>query len=263
MLFIFFNEIGFSVEQWKHHPFDDAIKTSLLTKIKKFGEVFVYNPIFYNFFQFNKIIKNHKYNKEYVFEIKSIDLIAHCKRLFSEVYKLDSDFVLISHADGYIISHIFADLYKDNVKAIININGGHTSDWYKRWLEQDKNQFIKKIKDRELKQLFYNLEKNKIVNETISLIDQVVKYYLYKQYMKIPTEFECPVIIFNNLCMSDGFNTMDKFKFSNQMSKLNDNVKTFNYLDKSDLLYFDIEKELVEIIKKVVEDIKVNEVVNY
>jgi hypothetical protein len=258
VLFIFFNSDGNSVEQWKKNPYDESIKSSLITKIKKHGEVYLYNPIFYNFNKFNQLITNSKYSQEYKFTIDSLDLETHCKKLFEEVYKIDTKFILISHGTGYMLSHVFANLYEENVFGIINIDGGYTKDWLKRWLDQDKIEFIKKIKAKELAILFDNLENNKYITDTIGVLNFFVRYHIFKQYFKSYCEancFDCQIICSININPKNNLETLDKFKFCNDMSKANETIKVFNYLEKSNFLYFDIEKDIIESVKSIINNI--------
>jgi hypothetical protein len=258
VLFIFFNSDCDSTEQWKKNPYDGSIKSSLITKIKKYGEVYLYNPIFYNFNKFNPLITNSKYNEDYKFTLDSINLENHCKKLFEEVYKIDTQFILISHETGFIFSHVFANLYKDNVFGIININGYYTKDWLKRWLDQDKVEFIKKIKTKELVVLFENLENNKNITDTLNLLNFIVKYHIFKQYYKLYHDLnyiDCETVCFNNINPRNNLETLDKFKFCNDLTMLNNSTKIFNYLEKSNFLYFNIEKDIIETIKLMIDNI--------
>lgn len=263
VLFIFFNSDCNSVEQWKKNPYDGSIKSSLTTKIKKYGEIYLYNPIFYNFNKFNPLMSNSKYNQEYKFTLDSIDLESHCNKLFEEVYKIDSQFILISHGTGYIFAHMFTHLYEENVYGIINIDGCYTKDWLKLWLDQDKIEFIKKIKTKELNLLFENLENKKNVTDTINLLNFVVNYHIFKQYYKVLPNLscgDCQMICFNNINPKNNLETLDKFKFCNDVTMENENVKIFNYLEKSDFLYFDIEKDIVESVKSIINSIRLAEI---
>lgn len=264
VLFILFNAEGMSVNQWKIHPYNSSIKTNLINKLKKYGEVFVYNPIFYNFNRFDTTIKNHKYNKDYEFNLKMINIEEHCKKIFSEVYKNDKEFILISHSIGYIFAYYFAFLYKKNVKAIININGCHTKDYYKKWLDQNKIQYVKKIKDKNLKELFSNLEEGKMVKESIEILNQIVKYNIYKQFIllnNIENEIKCPIILFYSVNCKNSIDTMEKFKLSNYLMNLNNNAKVYYYLDKSDFLYFEINKEIINEIKIIINKIQLENII--
>lgn len=259
VLFILFNSDGNSVEQWKRHPYNDSIKTTLLTKLKKLGNVYIYNPIFYNFNKFNPNFNNTNYNNNFKFTLESIDLEEHCQKLFEEVYKTDDQFILISHGNGFMIAHAFANLYNDNVYGLINIDGCMSKDLLKTWLDQDKLEFIKKIKKRELQVLFENLESNINVSDTVNLLNFVVKYHIYKQYYKSYIDndyFDCDVVLFVNINPLNNLETLDKFKFCNDIVLNNENVKVFSYLEKSNYLYFDIEKDIVNVIKKIVESLE-------
>ncbi len=265
VLFIFFNSDGHSVEQWKKNPYDETIKSSLITKLKKYGEVYCYNPVFYNFNQFNHLMTSSKYNGEYKFTVESIDLENHCQKLFEEVYKLDEQFILISHGSGYMLAHVFANLYEDNIYGIINIDGGLTKDFLKMWLDQDKIEYIKKIKTKELTMLFENLENNKNVVDTVNLLNFIVKYHIYKQFYKSYSNlnsFDCQIAIFTNINPKNNLETLDKFKFCNDMNVANENIKIFTYLEKSNFLYFDVEKDIIDCIKSFINSIRIADINN-
>lgn len=258
VLFIFFNSFHNSTEQWKKNPYDSSIKSSLINKIKKFGQIYLYNPIFYNFNIFNQSITNHKYSSEFEFTIESMNLEKHCEKLFEEVYKIDNRFILISHDTGFLLAHVFANLYEENVLGFININGGYTKEWLKSWLDQDKLEYIKKIKNRELKVLFENLKSNKRLNDTLNLLNLIVKFNLFKQYHKSYSDvysFDCPIISFNNIKLTNNLETIEKFKFNNKLELMLCNAKTLNYMDKNDFLYFYIEKDIIEIINQLINNI--------
>lgn len=262
VLFIFFNSIGCSVEQWKKNPYDGSIKSTLINKIKKIGNVYLYNPIFYNFNSFDSQIVNSKYSEEYEFTIDSLNIEKHCEKLFEKVCELDSQFVLISHDLGFIFAHIFATLYEKYVVGIININGAYTKNWFKFWLDKDKMEYIKKIKNKELNMLFENLKLGKKITETIKLLEYVVKYNLFKQYYKFCSDtnmsFDCEIMCFINTETQNNNNLeiIDKFNFCNKLNVSNSNVKIFNYLDKSNFIYFDIEKDIIDSIKNLINNLE-------
>jgi|SaaInlStandDraft_5_1057022.scaffolds.fasta_scaffold63694_2 hypothetical protein len=252
VLFILFNYDKCSIEQWKTDQYDKSKKSSFINKLKRIGNVYEYNPIFYNFNKFNRGILNEKYSDNYKFSLDSINLENHCNKIFDDVKEIDSTFILISGSNGYIFAHTFALLYEDYVSAIININGGHSKDKIEQWLYQDKIGYISKIKNGELKKLFENLDRKYQVNETICLLNNVVMYNIFKQYLKAYNKLQqlsCDIIIFTNLISSDHLLMLDKLKFCNEISKKNTNVKIFNYLDKHQYLHFDIEKDILDIIK--------------
>ena len=78
LLFILFNGNMMSTEQWKKHPFKNE-KTKFLNKLKKLGDVYIYNPVFYNFNKFDNDIINKKYNDKYDFTLSSLNLDKHCE----------------------------------------------------------------------------------------------------------------------------------------------------------------------------------------
>lgn len=251
LLFILFNGDNMSAEQWKKHPHQNK-KTGFLNKLKKLGDIYIYNPIFYNFNQFNNDIVNKKYGKKYDFTIKSIDLEKHCEDVYNNIIENYDEFILIAHSTGHIIAYKFAELYEKNVKAIININGGNTKEWYKTKLNQNEIYFFKKIKDKQLKSLFMNLKNNNQVQESVKVLNKVVMYNLYKQHSKLEKCYACPIFIFNSINIDDKLNVLDKFKYNNEMCE-NTDAKSFYYINESTYLYFDIEKQIINCIKNILE----------
>jgi hypothetical protein len=250
ILFILFNQFCMSTEQWKKHPYQNK-KTGFLNKLKKIGDIYIYNPIFYNFNQFNNGIVNKKYNTKYNFTIKSLDLEKHCEDVYNDVMEKYDEFVLISHSTGYIIAHKFAELYEKNVKGIINIDGGNTKEWYKMELGKNEMRFFKKVKDKQLKSLFLNLKNNVQVNESIRVLEKVVRYNLFKQYTKLKNQYSCPIYIFNNVDSKNELDMLDKFKYNNDFCEKN-NARSFYYINKSDFLYIDIDKQIINCINNFV-----------
>lgn len=258
VLFIFFNDIGTSVDEWKKHPHDSSIKSNLLNKLKKMGNVYIYNPIFYNFKKYDVTILNQKYNDEIVFNLDQLNLKSHCKKLFTEVYKLDNEFVLIAQSDGHILAHTFASMYKENVNSFISINGTQSKEFIKMWLEKDQMKFIKKIKNKNLNELFDNLKNKRQTNDTIELLEIIVRYHMYKQYNEFTDlKLECQLFLFISIDQLEKLESLNKIKFNNEISTQNEKVKTFLYLNKTKYLYYDIEKNLHELLKKIVSNISI------
>lgn len=248
VLFVLFNGGGLSEKQWKENPFGGK-KTNFLTKLKKYGNIYTYTPIFYNYNKYNNLDDN-KYGKDIEFNIEDTDLENHCELIYNEIKKLDDFFILISHSRGHMMAYKFAIMYEKKVKAVINIDGGYTKNWYKSWLGSDKLYHIKKIKDKQLKSLFENIKNNVDITETIKVIDRVVKFNMFKQFSSIETGINCDIYIFNNILPNDSPQNIDKFEYNNDMIKNNKNVKSFYYYDKDHFLYYDVPNDIIDVIKK-------------
>ena len=79
ILFLFFNGGGLTEKQWYDHPYksypdwldrpNENLKTNLISKIKKQGDVYLYTPVFY--FKKEDIIYNKRFefNKSLSFYI--------------------------------------------------------------------------------------------------------------------------------------------------------------------------------------------------
>lgn len=212
VLFILFNGGGLSKEQWYKNPFTQT-KTSFVSKLKKLGNVYAYNPIFYNFNQFTNKFSSSGYDKEFTFKLSDLQLKAHCEKLYDDVKNIDSKFFLISHSRGHMIALKFAELYELKITGFINIDGGYSNEWYLEWLKQDKIKELKKITNNDLKNLFGKLENKTDIESTVRSLDQIVKYHMFKQY-KLKSLFCFPMIILNNSCLPDHIDDKNIFMYN-------------------------------------------------
>ena len=91
-------------------------KTDLISKIKKYGKIYLYTPKF-NLTK-EDIIKNNK-----IITFEDMDLEKHCKEIFKKINQNKNIFI-ISHSRGHIIANTFCKLYNKNIIGYINIDGG-------------------------------------------------------------------------------------------------------------------------------------------
>ena len=246
VLFVLFNEFGMSKSQWKQHPMDNK-KCNFIAKLQKIGNVYMYTPKFYNYNKLNNKLIKQKFDNDFEFTLNELDISYHCKELYNNIKHMNDNFILISHSSGYLIAHKFAILYSDKVDYIIDINGGSTNSWYKSLMKEEKIKYIKKIKDKQLKLLFENLKNNIDVEISLKIIDNVVKYNLYKQYLTINSEnVKCNILVFNNI-NDNKIETIDKFNYNNNLC-IATNMMPFYFFNKDHFLYFDISKDILGVL---------------
>jgi len=242
MLFIFFNG-GLTSEQWYTHPYEENIKTDLINQIEKLGKIYLYDPIFYT---------------KKGFTIDDLNLINHCKSLYDTVKDISNEYFLISHSRGHILAHIFISLYGKHVKGFINIDGGSPELGHLNILSADNIKYENTTND-DLEVMFNDIKNNN--KEAKSKLSNIVKYFMYKQYNAIIIyfNFDFPVYILNNIYHNDEINLnmddyvkttlIDKIKFNEQFSK-NKNVKSIYYVNKTHFLYFGMEEDILDMIKR-------------
>jgi len=155
IIFLFFNGGGLSHEQWITHPYYDDEwlnrpnenkKSDLIRKIKQFGDVYLYTPIF-------NITYEDMINGK-MFSIKDLNLENHVKKLNENIKDYKKVFI-ISHSRGNILAKFFCSIYNYKVIGYINIDGGESSDWYNKYFYELDDKY-KDINDEKLNELFRN-----------------------------------------------------------------------------------------------------------
>ena len=130
MLFIFFNGGGVFKEMWYEHH---GIHSSLINNVETYGNVYLYDP---KTTITKKRLENFTNSSDnFLFTVNDLDIEHHCIQLYDEVKTLDDEFILISHSRGYMFANVFANMYYNNVKAHINIDGGKTREEFKKYLK--------------------------------------------------------------------------------------------------------------------------------
>ena len=113
IIFLFFNGGGLHKNQWFTHPYknddkwfnriDEHKSTDIIKKIKKYGDVYLYTPIFYCYH--NEVLSGTTFN------LNDLDLKNHCKNIYESIkhYKY---IYIISHSRGWIIAKFFCLIIK-------------------------------------------------------------------------------------------------------------------------------------------------------
>ena len=246
ILFLFFNGGGLSEKQWYEHPYksypdwldrpNENSKTNLISKIKKLGDIYLYNPVFY--FKKEDIINDK------TFTIKDLDLINHCHLLYEKIKNYKKIFI-ISHSRGWILSKFFISLYHNKIVGYINIDGGEGPEFYKEHLEKWKKDFGH-IDDNELMELFKKIKEGD--KKSADIVSRFVKYIIYKQDFEYKYNYSnIKMIILNNIYNDEETSIKDteyvnktimsKFDYNKQFEN-NINIKSIYYVGKTHFLYF-------------------------
>lgn len=268
---IMFNGGNTKYTQWYKNPYpsiNPIETTNLINSLEKLGNVVLYDPIFY--FDSNDINKFASTSDKYMFKIRDLDIFSHCKKLYEKIYEklyekickknnLEKKFILISHSRGYLIATIFAYMYSNQVVGYINLDGGlNSSDIIKHLSELPD---YSNITNDDLKKIFYELKKENSSNNRNKLAD-IVKYFMYSQYLKIDYKFDSiPVYAFNNIYNDNQINlTMPdyvektlnpKINYNNELSKSNPNVSSIYYVGLTHWFYFGKESDIIDAVKKI------------
>lgn len=228
----------------------------MIQELEKLGNVILYDPNFnFNSDDIDKFANDT--TKKYMFKIKDLDMIAHCKKLYKKINSKDK-FILISHSRGYLLATFFASIYSQQIIGYINLDGGLTAEGVKKYIGEIPD-YSKITSD--LKKIFLELKKENKTEYRNKLAD-IVKYHLYEQYLHIDYKFETfPVYVFNNiyndneinLLMDDYIKTtlIEKIDYNTELSKFNPNTHSIYYIGLTHWFYFGKEEDIIESVKKI------------
>jgi len=262
IIFVFINGGGLTKNQWYNHPYknnsiwlernDEKYKTNLISKIKKFGKVYLYTP------KFNISIEDIKNDK--TFTIQDIDLNYHCKQLYKKIKNYQKIF-LISHSRGWIIAKYFISYHSKKICGYINIDGGETVEYYKDRLKIWEKDYGH-INDTKLIELFQKIKNND--EKSYNILSQFVKYKIYKQDLENNYNYKnINMIILNNIYNDEEISISDKeyidstlkSKFAyNKQFEHNKKIKSIYYVGKTHFLYFynDVISDIIDIITNII-----------
>jgi len=259
ILFIFFNGGGADKNMW--YEFQGK-KTNILSKIKKIGKIYLYNPS--TTLTDEKINEFKKSDSSYIFTLSDVNITNHCKNLYDDVSKISNKFFLISHSRGYMFANVFSKLYNKNTIGYINIDGGKPKCEYEEYLKINKNKYDN-ITNEYILLLQLELKKSdeKRTKQIEKELSNIINYFTFKQYKKTIWKYNFPVYILNNIydddeiniCMDDYVKTTLKNKFDyNKQLESNSNVKSIWYVGKKHWLFVfeEIENDIIDIIKRII-----------
>ena len=262
MIFIFFNGGGLSYDQWFKHPYDEKT-TDIVEKINKLGKVFMYNPVFY--INENDVEQFQKSENEYIFKMKDLDLVKHCKKINDMVKNYDNYF-LISHSRGWIVADVFMSMYGSKISGYINLDGGETRESASRRVAEWPLEYGM-VNDEQLLQYFNEIKNNINVEKNLVILGKIGKYHVYKQYSEIINLVQntFPIYILNNIYNDDEVNIkmqdyvattlLEKIEYNAEF-KENKNIHSIWYVGFTHYFYFEKTDEIIEIINKVLNECK-------
>lgn len=254
-----FNGGNSKYTHWYKNPYPsiNPIKsTNLISQLEKLGNVILHNPIFN--FDSNDIDKFSKSKKDYMFKLSDLDMVQHCKKLYKKINS-NNKFISISYSRGYLLATIFASIYPNQVLGYINLDKKLNAEGAKNYINEIPN--YSTITNKDLKKLFTDLKNNNTIENRNKLAD-IVKYFMYSQYIKINYKFDSiPVYIFNNIYNDKEINLLmqdyikktlePKITYNNELSKLNPNVISIYYVGLTHWFYFGKETDIIDVVKKI------------
>jgi hypothetical protein len=200
-LFIMFQGSGTNLKSWNEHT-----ESKFLDRLKKIGEVYVYQDKIYNTIYYDKSLTDHtNYDSDIDFDLSYVDLDKHIKIVYNDIiikYKNINEYKLIPvgwSVGGYLALY-FSQIYKHKCKMCILLDSclitkKNIQLRLQKFREEKTKRIIYQITNNEYKTLLNNL---KINNDDTwkNIID--TSNYLRTLFIdrNINIKFDIPVIAF-------------------------------------------------------------------
>ena len=202
------------------------IKANFISKLKKMGSVYFYEPLYNNLLYY---IKNEPekslYDKNIDFKKEDLDVEKECEKVYEKIKDFDGMFIPIGHSMGSYFVYCFQQKYSSRCLFSVIIDGSPLGP-----IEQtfnDEKELYPKIKkyekydDKMINKLKEKLYKNNDI-KTFNKLADITMYniFKYKEITKKAEKFNKPLIGFYNLKIKDDKKSFKKDHFSN-LRKIN------------------------------------------
>ena len=127
IMFIMFPGSGVSKKGWDTHyekTTGKKIKTNFISKLKKMGSVYFYEPLYNNLKYY---IKNEPekslYDKNIDFKKEDLDVEKECEKVYEKIKDFDGMFIPIGHSIGSYFVYCFQKKYSSRCLFSVIIDG--------------------------------------------------------------------------------------------------------------------------------------------
>ena len=125
IMFIMFPGFGVSKKGWDtHYEKGIKIKTNFISKLKKMGSVYFYEPLYYNI---NYYILNEPekslYDKNINFTKENLDVSRECEKVYEKIKDFEGIFIPIGHSIGSYFVWCFQQKYSSRCLFSVIIDG--------------------------------------------------------------------------------------------------------------------------------------------
>jgi hypothetical protein len=207
-----FPDFGVSKKGWDtHYEKGIKIKTNFISKLKKMGSVYFYEPLYYNI---NYYILNEPekslYDKNINFTKENLDVSRECEKVYEKIKDFDGMFIPIGHSIGSYFVWCFQQKYSSRCLFSVIIDGSSLGP-IEQTLNDTKELYPKiekyqKYDDKMINKLKEKLYKNDV--KAFKKLEDIAMYniFKYKEITNKAEKFNKPLIGFYNLRIKDDYN---------------------------------------------------------
>jgi hypothetical protein len=206
LLFIMFPGNGVTKNGWDTIDFNSktgAIKrNNFIKEIKKLGEIYFYEPKYYNIYHYNGNDGYDKwYSKDINFTKDDIDIDNICENIYNDVKDFNGKIVLLGHSMGSYFVYYFSQKYASKCLFGIIIDGmlffSPPNFNNKKKFNNDIKKYTK-YTDKDIDEL-----RKEVLNSNKKSIDELGNVYFsnivsYEKIIKNFKTFKTPIISFCN-----------------------------------------------------------------
>ena len=216
---------GVSKKGWDTHyekGTGKKIKTNFISKLKKMGSVYFYEPLYNNLKYY---IKNEPekllYDENIDFKKEDLDVEKECEKVYEKIKDFDGMFIPIGHSIGSYFVYCFQQKYSSRCLFSVIIDGSSLGP-IQQTLNDEKELYPKikkyeKYDDKMINKLKEKLYKNHDIKTYNKLTDiWLNNIFRYKEITNKAEKFNKPLIGFYNLRIKDDYN----LKINNDKKKL-------------------------------------------
>jgi hypothetical protein len=242
---------GVSKKGWDTHYEKDTgkkIKTNFISKLKKMGSIYFYEPLYNNLKYY---IKNEPekslYDKNIDFKKEDLDVSKECEKIYNNLKNFDGMFIPIGHSIGSYFVYCFQQKYSSRCLFSVIIDGSplgpieQTLNDKKLYSNIEKYQKYDDIMINKLKEKLYKNNDIKTFNKLVNIY--INNLFKYKEITNKAEKFNKPLIGFYNLRIKDEkkrfkidhFSNLNKIKEIEHFKKYNndDNYISITFINKS------------------------------
>lgn len=212
IMFIMFPGFGVSKKGWDTHyekSTNSYIKHNFISKLKKMGSVYFYEPLYVNIKYY---IKNYQskflYDKNIDFTKENLDVEKECEKVYEKIKDFDGMFIPIGHSIGSYFLYCFQQKYSSRCLFSVIIDGSPLGP-IKQTLNDEKKLYpliekYQKYDDKMINKLKEKLYKNDDIKTFNKLTDIYVNnIFKYKEITNKAEKFNKPLIGFYNIRIKD------------------------------------------------------------
>ena len=204
-----FPGFGISKKGWDtHYEKGIKIKHNFISKLKKMGFVYFYEPLYVNIkYYFSNEPKKSLYDKNIDFTKDNLDVEKECEKVYEKIKDFDGKFIPIGHSISSYFVYCFQKKYSSRCLFSVIIDGAPLGP-INQTLNDEKKLYpliekYEKYDDIMINKLKEKLYKNDI--KAFKKLSDIAMYniFKYKEITNKAEKFNKPVIEFYNIDIKD------------------------------------------------------------